>query len=68
MMKSVINFLRSEKGGEGSQTAILIAVGSAVIIGLLTFAGTKIKEAVDAGGGTLDNAKNWEYGNGSLTK
>lgn len=67
-MKGIINFLRSENGGEGSQTAILIAVASVVVLGLITFAGVKIKDAVDAGGATIDNAGGWSYGDGSLTK
>ncbi len=64
-MNKVIGFLRSENGGEGSQTAILIAVASVVVLGLLTYAGTKIKAAVDRGGSTLDNASSWSYGAGS---
>jgi len=67
-MKGILNFLRSENGGEGAQTGILIALGSVVALGILTYAGTKIKAAVDAGGATIDNAGGWSYGDGSKTK
>lgn len=61
-------FLRNESGGEGSQTAILIAVASVVVLGLITFAGTKIKPAVEAGGTTIDHGASWSYGNAALSK
>ena len=67
-MKTVTAFLRSEEGGEGSQAAVLIAVGTVVVLGMLTFVGIKIKAAVDAGGGTIDNAKDWQYGDPELKK
>ncbi|WP_027365824.1 hypothetical protein [Desulfotruncus alcoholivorax] len=68
MLEKIKTFLLSENGGEGSQTGILIALGSVVAIGILTYAGTKIKGAVDAGGSTLDNASSWSYGAGAKTK
>lgn len=62
------DFLRSEDGGEGSQTAILIAVASVVMLGLITYVGFKIKPVVETGGTTIDHGGAWEYGDEPKTK
>lgn len=68
MLYSIKNLIINENGGEGSQTAILIAIASVVVLGLITYAGTKIKPAVEQGGTTIDHAKDWSYGNSALNK